>query len=72
MKLDVEYRIKATDGQTRWIRSIGQAERDADGIPLRLRGIGQDITERKQAEEERDRKSRNRSIRKAGLGTFGG
>ncbi|HLF98072.1 MAG TPA: EAL domain-containing protein, partial [Methylococcaceae bacterium] len=48
---DVDYRIVDRDGKTRWMRSAGRAERDADGKPVRMRGIVQDITSRKQAEE---------------------
>ena len=49
-KYDVEYRIR-TNGDARWVRSAGQVERDADGKLTIMRGIVQDITERKLAEE---------------------
>jgi diguanylate cyclase (GGDEF)-like protein/PAS domain S-box-containing protein len=49
-KYEVEYRIRA-NGDTRWLRSAGQVERDADGKLSIMRGIVQDITERKLAEE---------------------
>ncbi len=48
---EVEYRI-VVNGVTRWIRSAGQVERNADGKPTIMRGIMQDITERKQTELE--------------------
>ncbi|NJA06689.1 EAL domain-containing protein [Methylococcaceae bacterium WWC4] len=51
-KYDVEYRIVDADGQKRWMRSVGQAERDSEGKPLRMRGIVHDISERKAAEEK--------------------
>jgi PAS domain S-box-containing protein len=48
-----EYRMKAKNGSWKWILDLGKAvERDAKGVATRLVGIHQDITERKQAEEE--------------------
>ena len=49
---DVDYRIVNQDRETRWMHSAGQAERDMDGKPVRMRGIVQDITERKLAEND--------------------
>lgn len=46
-KYDVEYRITTTDGLPRWIRSAGQIEQDENGKPAFMRGIAQDITDRK-------------------------
>jgi PAS domain S-box-containing protein len=50
----VEYRIKLPDGSTRWIEGRGRAFRDAAGKPQRMLGICADITERKQAELDRE------------------
>ena len=47
---DVEYRAIAADGNIHWIRSAGQVERDANGKPTMMRGIAQDVTERKRSE----------------------
>jgi PAS domain S-box-containing protein len=48
-----EYRIqRVNDGATRWVLGVGKIEYDADGMALRMTGIIQDITERKQAETE--------------------
>ncbi len=47
----VEYRVKGLDGTVKWIRSIGNVVHNQDGT-LSLIGSGQDITERKLAEEE--------------------
>ena len=46
-----ECRIRRADGEVRWIWAAGGHERDADGNVVRMAGIVQDITERKQAEE---------------------
>jgi len=43
---DVEYRAIHGNGNIRWMRSAGQAEFDADGKPVVMRGIVQDLTER--------------------------
>lgn len=48
-KYDVEYRIAAAGGEIRWMRSVGRAEFADDGSPLLMRGMVQDITERKLA-----------------------
>jgi len=50
--LDMEYRIRHKDGSWLWIHTIGKVvSRSADGKPLRMSGINQDITEQKQADE---------------------
>ncbi|MBE9532887.1 MAG: EAL domain-containing protein, partial [Proteobacteria bacterium] len=49
---DVEYRIVDTQGKIRWMHSIGKAEFDTKGKPLKLRGTVQDITARKITEEQ--------------------
>jgi PAS domain S-box-containing protein len=48
----VEHRIVRPDGQTRWVLQSAVAERDDTGATTRLLGICQDITERKQSEDE--------------------
>jgi PAS domain S-box len=47
----VEFRFKHADGSTRWMEGRGEAVYSEKGEPVRLYGIGIDITERKQAEE---------------------
>lgn len=47
---ECEYRIVLPGGEIRWIGSRGQVE-FSGGHPVRLRGVSQDITERKRAEE---------------------
>lgn len=52
---ELEFRIVRPDGERRQVRSRGRVHRDENGEPARVVGITQDITEQKQAEEERDR-----------------
>ena len=48
-----EYRtIGITDGRLRWVRSKGKISFDAMGKPVRWSGVTQDITQRRQAEQE--------------------
>ena len=50
---ETDYRLRRpSDGAVRWIRDIGQVERDANGRPVRWVGIIQDVTDRKTAEIE--------------------
>jgi len=48
---DLEYRVRHKAGHYEWMRSRAQAERAADGTPLRLSGAMQLITDRKRAEQ---------------------
>lgn len=48
----VEYRALNVNGEIRWMRSAGSLQRDDNGKPSIMRGIVQDITERKQFESE--------------------
>lgn len=50
-KLEVEYRILVKGG-IRWMRSVGQAVDGQNGRLSILRGVVQDITERKQSEND--------------------
>ncbi len=52
---DQEYRIVRPDGSIRWIRERGFPVRNDSGEIYRIAGIAEDITDRKRAEEERDR-----------------
>jgi PAS domain S-box-containing protein len=51
---DLEFRIVWPDGSVHWTTGVGRAFVDASGRPVRMIGIGQDITERKRAEAERE------------------
>jgi PAS domain S-box-containing protein len=49
---DVEHRVRAADGEWRWIQSRGKVvDKDASGRPLRVTGTNADITPRRRAEE---------------------
>jgi PAS domain S-box-containing protein len=48
---EIEFRFHHADGSLRWMEGRGQAFYSEDGKPIRLYGIGVDITERKKAEE---------------------
>jgi PAS domain S-box-containing protein len=47
----VEFRFFRPDGEVRWMEGRGRAFYDDSGQPLRMMGIGIDVTERKRAEE---------------------
>jgi PAS domain S-box-containing protein len=50
-----EHRMTHKDGTIRWIMARGTAIRDVKENPIRVVGTDTDITERKQAEEEKNR-----------------
>lgn len=50
-RYDIEHRI-LTDGAVKWVRQKARVEFSDNGTPLRGSGIVQDITGRKQAEQE--------------------
>ncbi|WP_017717108.1 PAS domain S-box protein [Kamptonema formosum] len=47
---DIEFRIVLPDANIRWAGSKGQVFCDATGTPVRMAGVDQDITQRKQTE----------------------
>jgi len=51
-ELDVEFRTRSPDGTVRWMARKGRVLPDAAGRPVRMIGVGMDITERKRLEDE--------------------
>ncbi len=49
---DAEFRLPLPTGQTRWIASRGQVERDTSGRPVLMRGVVLDISARRGIELE--------------------
>ena len=50
---DREYRIvRYGDKQVRWVHGLGRLQFNADGKPISILGVFQDISERKQAEQK--------------------
>jgi PAS domain S-box-containing protein len=54
-KFEYEYRIVRPDGAVRWIQLRGFPVRDDAGRIVRIAGVAEDITERKQIDETRAR-----------------
>ena len=52
---EVEYRMRHASGAWRWYHDRGLALRDAEGRPYRMAGSIEDVTDRKEAEAQRDR-----------------
>ncbi|MEB3358157.1 MAG: PAS domain-containing protein [Synechococcales bacterium] len=50
---ETEFRVVWPNGSIHWLESYGLVQRNDQGQPLRMIGVNLDITERKQAEEER-------------------
>jgi len=53
--LKTEFRILWPDGSVHWIAARGRVFYDRDGNPLRMIGVNEDISDRKQAELEREK-----------------
>ncbi|BAY92870.1 MULTISPECIES: ATP-binding protein [Nostocales] len=49
-----EYRIIRPDGTIRWIRDRGFLVQDGERKPYRIAGVAEDISDRKQVEQERE------------------
>ena len=49
--LELEYRVGHPDGSTTWVSELATVETDSAGRPVRVHGVGQDVTERREATE---------------------
>lgn len=59
----IDHRIIRNDGEVRWVLEQGEVEYDASGAPVRIVGVVQDISERRQAEQAlRDSRAELRSL----------
>ncbi|MER3432044.1 MAG: hypothetical protein C4288_01090 [Leptolyngbya sp. ERB_1_1] len=54
-ELNNEYRIIKPNGEIRWLNCKGQIERNEQGVPVRMLGVTQDITEVKYQELQQSR-----------------
>ena len=50
---DIEYRVRWSNGEVRWVQIRGQTFFSAEGEPLTMAGVSIDVTDRKRAEEHR-------------------
>ncbi len=50
--IDVEYRIDAADGQSRWLVAKGRVRYDENGKASRMTGVVSDVTDRKEADQQ--------------------
>ena len=50
---DVEFRVLCPDGSTRWVNKRAQVLRNHDGVAVRMAGVCQDVTVRREAENRR-------------------
>ncbi|HET9927800.1 MAG TPA: PAS domain-containing protein [Rubrobacter sp.] len=51
---ELEFRIVRPAGDIRWVHAKGRVHRDEKGVFARMLGVSLDVTERKQAEQERE------------------
>jgi diguanylate cyclase (GGDEF)-like protein len=49
-RYDCEYRVRASDGEFRWVHDRGTVEMSPGGVPVRLSGMLRLVTQRKQNE----------------------
>jgi PAS domain S-box-containing protein len=66
-QFDLEFRIVWPDGSVHWTNGVGRTFVSAAGRPVRMIGIGRDITDRKREEAEREASSQ---IREAFIGVL--
>ena len=69
-RYDISHRLLLPAGRIKHIHERGETIYDQDGQPLYMIGIAQDITERKQIEEEREKLIRELETKNAELERF--
>ena len=52
---ELEFRIVRPAGDIRWVHAKGRVHKDEKGVFARMLGVSLDVTEKKQAQEERNR-----------------
>ncbi|MGB3534709.1 MAG: PAS domain S-box protein [Microcoleaceae cyanobacterium] len=58
-----DYRLRTRTGSWKWVANYGKVvERDAQGNPVRMTGVQQDITERKKVEEKLQTSLREKEV----------
>ncbi|HXH15778.1 MAG TPA: ATP-binding protein [Sphingomonas sp.] len=50
--IDIEFRIDAADGHSRWVVAKGRVRYDDAGTPFRMTGVISDVTDRKEADAQ--------------------
>src|SRR6266542_970198 len=73
-RYEIEYRVRHPDGEWHWLDVRGRCLRDASGTVHRFVGSAMDITERKRAEEDKDRRETQlrKSQKMEAMGTLAG
>lgn len=66
----IEYRIILPDGNVRWLKTEGEILHNADGVPMRIVGTHQDITEAKQLRTQSEKMTRDLIQRNKDLEQF--
>ena len=49
---DLSFRIRRPDGRLRWLRSLGQGQRDEHGRVVRVVGLDRDVTEQEESAQK--------------------
>jgi PAS domain S-box-containing protein len=63
--MEATYRVVRPDGSVRWIHDRGFPIRDGSGQPYRFAGVAEDVTARRQSEEERARLLESETLARA-------
>lgn len=50
-RFEIEHQVVLPSGHVKWIRQSGVTDHDPDGLPVRIHGTAQDITEHRRAQD---------------------